>query len=196
MVRAGAPYSITLPVDKNPHYPETTPPDFFCLRPADYLRLVAEGQTGQGALVVSGDLNISELTGCASLPKTLVEGNVTVSNCPHLEYCEIETSGTLEIFGCPKLKEVRGRVGGGSIRDCGIEILGAGFECDGDLTISGCRSFGKVNCRVGGVLRISGKGIVGAGPAFSCESALILDGGVAFFSWAKEAPREGRDGVD
>jgi hypothetical protein len=103
-----------------------------------------------------------------------------------LRRCDVRTTERLELHNCPQLKDLKGSVGAAVLSKCGLKFLGADFECDGDLKILRCDDFSKVNCRVGGVLSIEGGGIVSAGPAFSCDSALLLEGGVAFFSWSKE----------
>jgi hypothetical protein len=149
---------------------------------------------GAELCLVEGDLIVDSFKKIASLPPVEVSGNVLVANCAGLHKCEIRTSGRLEIRECPQLADLRGSVGEALIEKCGLRILGADFECDGNLKISECANLTKVNCRVGGFMRLSGEGIVCAGPAFSCDSALLLEGGVAFFSWSKDHSHSGAAG--
>lgn len=161
------------------------------ISPSEYLYHLSFGDdrltsNPEERILVKGDVVIDGLEFSGRLPKATILGNCTILKCKLLRSCFFDCSGTLSICDCNKLIQIGGRTSGLTVKRCGIEALGADFECDGDILLEGCPMFSKINCRVGGDFSVLGEGTIHAGPAFSCEGALSLFDGAGFVSWHKQ----------
>jgi len=160
------------------------------ISPSEYLYHLSFGDdrlTGnpERQILIKGDVVIDGLEFSGKLPKASVLGNCTVLNCNAVSSCFFDCTGTLTISDCNKLMQIGGKTGGLTVKRCGLEALGANFECDGDVLLENCRGFSKINCRVGGDFSVLGEGTIHAGPAFLCEGSLSLFDGAGFVSWHK-----------
>jgi hypothetical protein len=152
-----------------------------------------EGWVGQ-------NLTLNMMDGLRRLGDNLTVGENLILACPELklESISCRVIGNLMAMGCDArlstgeglrvegnaifdaclgLRDLRGSVGGNvSIRNgCGVENIGADFECGGDLVLDGCRSMRAINCRVSGDTVVKKSHLEKTGPAFHCCGSLHLD---------------------
>jgi hypothetical protein len=127
---------------------------------------------GQNLVLACPELNLKSV-------HCRVEGDLLAMGCrTHLATSpELEVQGSAVFDECPGLRGLRGWVGKNlTIRNgCGLENIGADFECGGDMTLVDCKSLKNINCRVGGDAYIHASTLEKTGPAFSCQGSLTLE---------------------
>lgn len=154
--------------------------DVTVIKAEQFLAKVFDGTYPEDArVIVNGDLQIASLT-CADskffhLPHMVVRGSVEIYNAPHLESLSCLCTGWLTLHECPQLKQLKGEVFRiASLRDVGIEKLGADFRCAGNLIASGCPALELVNCEATEGVTLIGCGLKRTGAAFCTNGNLQI----------------------
>jgi hypothetical protein len=133
-------------------------------------------------VVVKGDLAVEDNDGLLVIPEATILGDVRINRCVELEACRLRVSGSLVISECPSLKSLKGSASQVVLTRVAVGAIGADFETTGNLLISNCQNLKRLNCQVGGSLRIEGSGSVEVGPAFSVAVHTSVPGGLALSS--------------
>lgn len=145
------------------------------LKPAEYLaRLCRGGIKKDERIIVDGELQIASLSsdnpGLTHLPHMVVRGSIEIFNAPWLRSISCLCTGWLTMHDCPKLEKISGEVFSlTSLRDVGIEKIGADFRCAGNLIVAGCMNLQTLNCEAAGGVSIIGGGLRRTGAAFSTD---------------------------
>jgi hypothetical protein len=168
--------------------------DYFVVGPEEYsMMLSGHLPIPAGQVLVDGDLCLSG-GGWTQLPRTVVRGSVSVSDCADLASFEIVSTGWMAVSDCPSLRELRGEVfGPATVKSCGLAKLGADFRAAGVLFLQTCQNLGTLNCEAGEGLEARGCSVVKTGPAFSAGKYVLIDACAGFHALAGKVAGENLD---
>lgn len=100
-----------------------------------------------------------------------VGGNLNLSGCPIKSTSDtLYVEGDADLGKTGQLKFVRGLIGGNLVLDkSAVTLLDAELTVNGNLSAQECDALVSVNCKVGGVAKISGKRLP---PGIGCGGSL------------------------